>query len=138
MRQAKVVEKINTHFTFNNIFPENRIVYDTMWKNVVQPEQATDNNIMCISFACRMTKTTDTHTEYAIIFAFLGQQWLSEPASMLRYLQCRSFYIYFQATWPCIRYHSHEWRAGLSRDLEAGICNVFQTIKSVETDKIQK
>ena len=38
MHQAKVVEKINTHFMFNNIFPENRMVYDTMWKNVVEPE----------------------------------------------------------------------------------------------------
>jgi len=109
MRQAKAVEKINTHFMFNNIFPEKRMVYDTMWKNIVGPEQATRNNIMCVSLACRMTKTTDTHSEYTISFAFPGQQWLSEPASMLRYLQRRSFYIYFQATWSCIRYHSHEW-----------------------------
>jgi len=109
MRQAKVVEKINTHFMFNNIFPENRTAYDTMWKHIVGPEQATGNNKMCVSFACRMTKTTNTHSEYTIIFAFPGQQWLSEPASMLRYLECRSFYIYFQVTWPCIRYHSHEW-----------------------------
>jgi hypothetical protein len=26
----------NTHFTFNNIFPENRAVYEIMWKNSVQ------------------------------------------------------------------------------------------------------
>jgi hypothetical protein len=27
MHQKKVVEKINTHFMFSNVFPENRTVY---------------------------------------------------------------------------------------------------------------
>jgi hypothetical protein len=26
----------NTHFTFNNFFPENRAVYEIMWKNMVE------------------------------------------------------------------------------------------------------
>ena len=46
MFQAKVVEKIKAHFMFNNIyiyiyifffFFENRVVYETMWKNNVEP-----------------------------------------------------------------------------------------------------
>jgi hypothetical protein len=41
MFQIKVVEKIQkTHIAFNNFFlSENRAVYDTMWKNVVDPER---------------------------------------------------------------------------------------------------
>jgi hypothetical protein len=30
-------------------------------------------------------KVTNTHSEYVIIFAFLHQQWLREPASVFRY-----------------------------------------------------
>ena len=40
--------------------------------------------------ACRITKITDTHSEYAIFIAFPPQQWLNEHASMLRcsYIAC--------------------------------------------------
>jgi hypothetical protein len=32
--------KLNTHFIFNKIFsPENRAVYEIMWKNMVQPDR---------------------------------------------------------------------------------------------------
>ena len=30
-------ENQNTHYTFKNIFPENRVVYETVWKDVVEP-----------------------------------------------------------------------------------------------------
>jgi hypothetical protein len=33
----------------------------------------------------RITKATDTHSEYVIFIAFPWQQWLGERASMLRY-----------------------------------------------------
>jgi len=36
MFHIKVAEKINTHFMFNNFFPENRVVYEVMWKNTVE------------------------------------------------------------------------------------------------------
>jgi hypothetical protein len=39
-------ENQNTHFVFNNIFPENRAVYEITWKNMVQPDGlATDDNM---------------------------------------------------------------------------------------------
>jgi hypothetical protein len=38
MFQTNVVEKIKTHFTLNNAFSENLAVYETMWKNMVEPE----------------------------------------------------------------------------------------------------
>jgi hypothetical protein len=37
--RQKVVEEIKTHFMFSNFFPDNRAVYEIMWKNVVEPDR---------------------------------------------------------------------------------------------------
>jgi len=37
--ETKFVEKIKTHFRFNNSFSENRAFYDIMWKNVIEPDR---------------------------------------------------------------------------------------------------
>jgi hypothetical protein len=42
-------------------------------------------------FACRITKATDTHSEYIILIAFPRQNWLSESAFNL-YVYCSYFY----------------------------------------------
>jgi hypothetical protein len=34
-----VSDKINTRFLFNHFFPEYRAVYETVWKNVVEPDR---------------------------------------------------------------------------------------------------
>jgi hypothetical protein len=39
MFQTEVLEKIKTHFMFNNVFSESRDVYETMWKNMVEPDR---------------------------------------------------------------------------------------------------
>ena len=39
MFQINDVEKIKTHFIFNNFFSENRAVYEILSKNVVEPER---------------------------------------------------------------------------------------------------
>jgi hypothetical protein len=52
---------------------------------------ATDDNIIWrLRSACRITKTTCTHSEYVIFISFPGQQWLRERASILRlyYIGC--------------------------------------------------
>ena len=50
------------------------------------PGQATDDSIIRrMRFACWITKATDTHSEYFILLALPGQQWLRELASFLRY-----------------------------------------------------
>jgi hypothetical protein len=36
MFQTKAVEKNNTHFMSNNFSPENRAVYEIMWKYTVE------------------------------------------------------------------------------------------------------
>ena len=54
--------------------------------------QTTDDNIIWrMRFACWITKTTDTHSEYVILIVFPRQQWLRERASMLRlHVHCMS------------------------------------------------
>jgi len=50
---------------FNNFFSENFAVYGIMWRN--NATHATDEktaHVFCI------TKTTDTHSEYTMFFAF--------------------------------------------------------------------
>ena len=75
----------NTHFMFSNIFP--KIV---PWDNVEKyctAQRATDANIMRrMRFACRITKLTDTHSEYVMLIAFPLQQWLHEHTSVFRYM----------------------------------------------------
>jgi len=42
----RVLEKIKTHLTFDNIFFfENRVVYEIMWKNYGRGRQTTDGNM---------------------------------------------------------------------------------------------
>ena len=78
-------ENQNTRFMFNNFFPpENRAVYEKMWKNMVERgrQQVT---IRRMQIACWIPKATDTHSEYVILIAFPLQQWLQERVSMSCY-----------------------------------------------------
>jgi len=34
------VHTVKTHFTFNNFFPENCVVYEKMWKNMAEPDRS--------------------------------------------------------------------------------------------------
>jgi hypothetical protein len=71
---------------FNNLFSENRAVYEIIWKNMVQLDRPQMNNIIRrMRVACWKTKAEDTHLEYVILIAFPRQQRLHERVSMLRY-----------------------------------------------------
>jgi hypothetical protein len=88
MFQTQIVEKNrNTRFVFNNFFfCRKRAIYEMMWKKYGTARQATDNNITRrMRFACRITKATDTHSEYVTLITFPRQQWLRERTSILRY-----------------------------------------------------
>ena len=65
-------ENRNTHFMFNNLVSfGNRANYAIMWGKCSTGRQAThDDIIRCMRFACRVTKATDTHSEYVILIAF--------------------------------------------------------------------
>jgi hypothetical protein len=48
--------------------------------------EATDGNIIRrMRFACWITESTDTHSEYVRLLAFILQQWLRERSSVLLY-----------------------------------------------------
>ena len=61
------------HFLFNNSFSKNHTIYEIMWKDMVQPERTThDNIIWCTCFARWITKQhrhTYTHNMwYKLLF----------------------------------------------------------------------
>jgi hypothetical protein len=77
--QIRVVEKIKTHYTFCNFFPENVEKYRTC-------RQATDDNIIrSLRTEYWKPEATNKHSEYVILIPLLRQQWLYERALMLRY-----------------------------------------------------
>jgi len=78
------VQKIKTQFHIQYFFPENRAVYELMWRNMVEPDR-TQMTIWRMRFACWMTKATDTHSQCVILNDFPLQIWLCERSSMLRY-----------------------------------------------------
>jgi len=50
---------------------------------MVEPRQSTDDNIIQrMRFACLVTKTIKTHSEYVLVIAFPMQQFLNERATM--------------------------------------------------------
>jgi hypothetical protein len=100
-------ENQNT-FTFNNFFfPENRAVYEIMWKSMVQPDRP-QMTIWRMRIACWIKKATETHSEHVIIIAFTRQQWLRERASMLRYtyITCLAI-IWFCTMKVCAKTSTH-------------------------------
>jgi hypothetical protein len=90
LRMRNVSDKIcrenqNTHFTFNNFFFENRIIYKIMLKNIVKPDRP-QMTMWRMRVACWVPKTTNSHSEQVILTAFPLQQWLHEGTSVLRYM----------------------------------------------------
>ena len=91
LRMRKVVEEIkthqNTHFVFSNSPPENNDFYEIMWKHSVQ--RRSQMAIWRMRIACRITKATNTHSQYVTpLTAFPPQQWLPEHSSRLRHTYC--------------------------------------------------
>jgi hypothetical protein len=64
------------------IFPENRVIYDIMWKNMVQPVRRLKTTYDPWALQFWITKGTNIHSEYVIIIAFPQQQCLRERAWM--------------------------------------------------------
>jgi len=68
--KKKAVEKIKTHFRFNNILPKNRAVYETVWKNIVEPGRP-QMTIRRMRITCWIPKATNTHSrnmQYLLLF----------------------------------------------------------------------
>ena len=88
MFQTNFIEKIKTHFMFNNFFFENP-VYKILWKkNAVQNRYKTRYSQTGHRWqynTAHAPNATYTHSEYVILTAFPHQQWLRESAPVLRY-----------------------------------------------------
>jgi hypothetical protein len=87
-----VVEEIKIQNSVS--FPDNRALYEIIWKNAVQPDIPQMTILGRMPITSSITKVTHTHTEYVIFNAFQLQQWLNKRASTLRYtyMVCLVFY----------------------------------------------
>jgi hypothetical protein len=65
MLRIKVVEETKTR-VICTIFPENRAIFEIMWKNMAEPGRP-EMTTRRIRIACCLTKATDTHSEYVLL-----------------------------------------------------------------------
>ena len=84
MFRTKVVDKIKTHFMFNNFFPQNRAFYEKVGENIVEPDRP-QMTVWRMRIACLITMPTNTHSVYVTLNAFPRLQRLWERAPMLHY-----------------------------------------------------
>ena len=107
MFQTQVVQKIRTQYNVQQLFSENRTLYEIMSKNMVETSQygAYESRVGLASLYARMRMHTPTgsvthmhrrtckhaHTDqYVILIAVPQQQWLRERTSMFRYIYIAS------------------------------------------------
>ena len=76
-------ENHNTHVMLNNVFSENRAVYEITYENGTTRQLTDDNKIRRMRCPCWITKATNTLSENVRLTAFLVQEWLREGASNL-------------------------------------------------------
>jgi hypothetical protein len=65
-------ENQNT-FYIQKLFPQNRAVYEIIWRNKVDPDRSR-MTIWHMRIACWIPKATNVHLEYVILIAFQYQQ----------------------------------------------------------------
>ena len=63
---AIVVQTIKTHLAVNNVF-KNRVIYEIIWKNIVQPDRP-QMTIWLMRIACWIPRATNTHDMYCLLF----------------------------------------------------------------------
>ena len=73
MFQTEVVDKMETHFMCNNLFPDSHAAFEIMWKNTVQSQtdHRCNNTAHALCMPHNYDKNTDTHSEYLMPIAFL-------------------------------------------------------------------
>jgi len=60
------MENQNTHFVFNNFFPESRAVCKLMWKNTMEGGSPRLTEKGASALPAGQLQATDTHSEYVI------------------------------------------------------------------------
>ena len=86
MFQTKVVEKIQTHILCSVTFFDNRAVYESMWKNMIERGRPQMTMRRMRDASC-VPKATNTHSQYVIYVAFPLQQPLHERVNVTLYTQ---------------------------------------------------
>jgi hypothetical protein len=81
---AKCGREIETYILCLIFFFLNRAVYEIMWKDIAEPDRP-PMTLWRMRIACWICRVTDTHAEYVVLIAVPQQEWLQEPASLLRY-----------------------------------------------------
>ena len=95
MFQTYIVEKIKTHFLFNNIFFfKNHAVYEIMWKNIVEPGTL-QVMVWRMCIVCWLPNGTNTFSEYVILTDFPLKLWLHGCTSMLHYMYIACYVIFY-------------------------------------------
>ena len=77
-------ENQNTHLVRSITFFENRVVYEIVWKNVLELGRP-QTKIWRRRITCWIPKATKTFSEYVILITILLQQYLHGGASLLCY-----------------------------------------------------
>jgi hypothetical protein len=72
-------ENKSTHFCSITFISEHRVVYEIMWKNLVQSDRP-QMIIWRMLFACLVTKAICTHSDYVILITFPLHHWLHKRA----------------------------------------------------------
>jgi len=83
----------------------NRVLYERMWRNSVQPNRP-QTTIRYISIACWITRDTNTDSEHVTLTALPLQQWLHGRASALRCMHTASL-VYTKITHRTHRHWGH-------------------------------
>jgi len=69
MFQANFAKTQEAHSVF--IYSENAAIFEIMWKIWQRRQAKSENTILGMCFACRITKTTNTQSEYLTLIPFL-------------------------------------------------------------------
>jgi hypothetical protein len=101
MFQANVLRK-STHVLYSiTLFFENHGVYETIWKNTVQPHRP-KMTIWRMRIACRIPKATNTLSEYVIRIAFFTATMVTLTSLFVTScLYCLSYYSSYRPEQIC-------------------------------------
>jgi len=84
MFRTKVLEKIKISILCSITILENRAVYKKMWKNIVQPTNP-QMKIRLLRIAWKISKATNTHSQYVIFIVFPLHNVCTKSSSIFRY-----------------------------------------------------
>jgi len=78
----------------NNFFPENRAVYEMMWRHGTARQATDDKIIRRMRIVCWITKATNTYSEYIILIAFSLKLMVTGTCpNVTLYVRCLSFFL---------------------------------------------